>query len=265
MVKLNALVLSLLALAFGAVLAYPRVQASPLQPDAAPTPCNTTKACFSQTNHGSGSALKGVSLATKLGAFGSGAVLAQSDGAGGIYAFSKQFYGGEFESGAGNGTYALIAATDSTTGVAFIAEGPTGRAYVDASGNEYAPNYFLVSTPSADRAVAAYTAAETRASIEDTGTAQLTNGTGVVRFDAAFSRAIDVRNGYQVFLTPDGDVRAPLYVAQKFARGFTVRESERGRSSIFFDYRVVAQRAGSSDVRLPEIREPALPPLAHGN
>ena len=67
--------------------------------------------------------------------------------------------------------------------------------------------------------------------------------------------------GYQVFLTPDGDVRGPLYVSQKFAGGFTVREAQGGRSSIFFDYRIVAHRAGSSDARLPVIQSPQAPPL----
>ncbi|HEX3456733.1 MAG TPA: hypothetical protein VHR97_02155 [Candidatus Baltobacteraceae bacterium] len=202
--KLTAVTLSLVGVALGATLAYPHVQASPLEPDAKP-PCKTSKACFSQSNQGTGAALKGISLDATLGNFGSGGVIAQADGLGGIYSFSKQFYGGEFESG--SSSYALIAATDSSSGTAFIAERPAGRAYI--------------------------------------------NGAGAVRFDPAFERAIAVR--------------APLYVAQKFARGFTVRESQGGRSSILFDYRIVARRAGSSEARLPEIQMPQLPRLARGN
>ena len=261
--KLNAVTLAFVGLALGAALAYPNVQASPLEPDAKPTPCKTSKACFSESNQGTGAALKGISVNTTLGPFGSGAIIAQADGLGGIYSFSKQFYGGEFESG--GSSYALIAATDSSSGTAFIAEGPAGRAYIDASGNVFATNYFTLGSDSTHKVVAAYSAATTRASLEDTGTAQLTKGTGAVRFDPAFERAIAVQDGYQVFLTPDGDVRAPLYVAQKFAHGFTVRESQGGRSSILFDYRIVARRAGSPDARLPEIQMPQIPRLVHGN
>jgi len=92
----------------------------------------------------------------------------------------------------------------------------------------------------------------TRATIEDTGTSRLMNGEGAVRFDAAFARTLDLRQGYQVFLTPDGDTRG-LYVAAKYEGGFIVRETEHGRSSIDFDYRVVAHPYGANEARLPEL------------
>lgn len=262
--KLSTLVFSIAALGAGAVLAYPHVQASPLKPDAAPTPCKTSSACFTETNHGAGSALKGVSLAVKTGAFGSGAIVARADGLGGVYSYSKQFYGGEFENGGAAGTYALIAATDNPNGIAFVAEGPAGAAYIDAAGNVFATDYYILGSPTGASTYAAYAAAGTIASIEDTGSARLVNGAGIVRFDSTFAEAVDVRNGYEVFLNADGPVRAPLYVAQKFARGFTVRESGDSRSSVAFDYRVVARRAGSSDVRLPEITLPRLPHTIEG-
>jgi len=84
-----------------------------------------------------------------------------------------------------------------------------------------------------------YGTQSTRATIEDTETSRLMNGEGAVRFDAAFAGMLDFRQGYQVFLTPDGDTRG-LYVAAKYEGGFIVRETEHGRSSIDFDYRVVA-------------------------
>lgn len=263
--KLSTFAVSIAALTAGAVLAYPRVQASTFEPAAKATPCNTKNACFVQTNHGSGPALKGISVDTMPAAFGSGAIIAQSNTAGAIYAFSKQFYAGEFESAGGNHTYALIAATDSIQGLSFIAEGPVGRVIIDGSGNVYAKGYVVISSDQGNGDHAAFAAATTSASIEDSGTAQLINGAGVVRFDSAFAGVIDVRNGYQVFLTTDGSVRAPLYVAQKFARGFTVRESEGGRSSVFFDYRIVAHRAGASYERLPVVNQPRGPMLQGGN
>lgn len=98
-----------------------------------------------------------------------------------------------------------------------------------------------------------------RATIEDAGTARLINGVGVVHLERDFASTVDTSKGYQVFVTPDGDTRGWLYVAQKFEGGFIVREAERGRSSVYFDYRVVAHLAGSSDERFP-IYNPKRPP-----
>ena len=457
MTKISLAAGGLATVALGVVLMHPQVRASSIVSETAPAPCKKLKPCFSQTNQGAGAAIKGISLDSTIGKFGQAAVLAQADGLGGVYAFSKQFYGGEFESG--GATYALVAATDNAAGTAFLAEGPpngagpeiqaisqnpnpsaTGAAVVvqaaaltgvaasskqgyggkfqsstgagllgisttsslgsfgqaailaqanglggvysyskqfyggefendgatyaliaatdndqgiaflaegsahglgpeiegvsvrpelthqnqaaivaqadglsgvygfsnlnaggafesasgtslvaqadaaagisfaaqgpggftifDGSGNGNfggtvsAAGFITVTAQRGDRANAAYDAASTRPSLEDTGTARLTNGIGIVHFDSALAQAIDVRNGYQVFLTADGDVRG-LYVAQKFARGFVVRESQNGRSSISFDYRIVAHRAGSPDARLPEIQLPVAPHLIH--
>ncbi|MBV8530139.1 MAG: hypothetical protein JO104_02395 [Candidatus Eremiobacteraeota bacterium] len=105
-----------------------------------------------------------------------------------------------------------------------------------------------------------------RATIEDAGTARLIDGIGVVHLESDFASTIDASKGYQVFLTPDGDTRGWLYVAVKYQGGFIVREAEHGRSSIYFDYRVLAHPAGSSDERFPiynpkQPPRPKLPPL----
>ena len=97
-----------------------------------------------------------------------------------------------------------------------------------------------------------------RATIEDTGTARLTGGVGAVHLEPDFASTLDTSKGYQVFLTPDGDTRG-LYVAAKYQGGFIVREAEHGRSSVYFDYRVVARLAGSSDERFPAYH-PKRPP-----
>lgn len=104
-------------------------------------------------------------------------------------------------------------------------------------------------------------AESTRATLEDTGTARLETGEGAVRFDPAFANTIDAARGYQVFLTPTGETRGWLYVAAKYEGGFVVREAEHGRSSIYFDYRVVAHPYGVSDARLPQlsIERPQIP------
>jgi hypothetical protein len=87
--------------------------------------------------------------------------------------------------------------------------------------------------------------------IEDTGTARMSNGVGIVHLEPDFASTLDISQGYQVFLTPDGETRGWLYVAQKFEGGFIVREAEHGRSSVDFDYRIVAHPLGASEQRFP--------------
>ena len=114
-------------------------------------------------------------------------------------------------------------------------------------------------------AAQAFSSESTRATIEDTGRARLEGGEGAVRFDSAFASTIDAARGYQVFLTPNGETRGWLYVAEKYEGGFIVREGLHGRSSVYFDYRVVAHPYGASDARLPQlqIKRPPIPRLPH--
>ena len=84
--------------------------------------------------------------------------------------------------------------------------------------------------------------------VEDFGTAALVDGRGVVRLDQAFGASI-ANVPYQVFITPDGESDG-LYVAQKTATGFVVRENRNGRSSLNFDYRIVAKPYASSGERI---------------
>ncbi len=75
---------------------------------------------------------------------------------------------------------------------------------------------------------------------EDFGSAQLHNGVAEVALLPSFLDTVDIQSGYHVFLTPVGDSRG-LYVAQKTADGFEVREHGGGKSNIAFDYRLVAR------------------------
>jgi hypothetical protein len=63
---------------------------------------------------------------------------------------------------------------------------------------------------------------------------------------------------YLVFITPEGDNRG-LYVTQKSAVGFAVRESQGGHSTLAFSYRIVAKPFENDSPRLPNYaprREP---------
>jgi hypothetical protein len=128
------------------------------------------------------------------------------------------------------------------------------------TGDVTAAGYYTeIRTRGGDGSVGAFNAESTRASIEDVGTTRLTGGEGAVRFDSRFASTIEISRGYQVFLTPDGDSRG-LYVAAKYEGGFVVREVEHGRSSLDFDYRIVAHPYGASDARLARLNPPQ-PPL----
>jgi len=84
---------------------------------------------------------------------------------------------------------------------------------------------------------------------EDFGAAVLQEGAAVVGIDRLFAKTVNLDAGYHVFLTALGDCNG-LYVANKTGAGFEVRELGGGTSSVGFDYRIVAHRAGYEDVRL---------------
>jgi hypothetical protein len=84
----------------------------------------------------------------------------------------------------------------------------------------------------------------------------LRDGVAEVALDPTFALAANMAPGYHVFLTPNGDCEG-LYVAQKTATGFQVRELRGGKSNIAFDYRIVAKRRGYESVRMDELEADA--------
>ncbi len=89
---------------------------------------------------------------------------------------------------------------------------------------------------------------------EDAGGAQLSGGEAVVNIESVFGETVNTGVDYRVFLTPNGDCKG-LYVAQKSATSFVVRELGGGTSSIAFDYRIMAKRRGFEQVRLVDETE----------
>jgi len=106
-----------------------------------------------------------------------------------------------------------------------------------------------VTRTSAGTSVMAYSPRAAAPTMEDVGEGQLQSGQAFVRLDSAFAATIDKARPYLVFLTPEGDSRG-LYVVQKSAAGFTVRENQGGRSSVAFQYRIVAKPYDSNAGRL---------------
>ena len=109
----------------------------------------------------------------------------------------------------------------------------------------------------AGRSVVSYVPTQSMPTIDDFGEASLQNGYTYVSLDPAFSNVIDRNASYLVFITPEGDCRG-LYVTQRTANGFVVRESVGGHSSVAFSYRIVAKPFGEQGQRLPMVTIPKL-------
>jgi len=103
----------------------------------------------------------------------------------------------------------------------------------------------------------AYGSRDASPEIEDVGEAQMTDGRAYVALDPVLADSIDMRRPYDVFVTPEGNAKS-LYVAQTGPRGFVVRESHGGRSTLAFDYRVVGKPVDDDARRLAVA--PPLPP-----
>jgi hypothetical protein len=108
--------------------------------------------------------------------------------------------------------------------------------------------------------VISYMPREAEPTMEDVGEGQLVNGRGYVTIASDFASVVDRTRQYFVFLTPNGDSRG-LYISDRSATGFAVRENGNGRSTLSFDYRIVAKPYGEAMPRLPRANFAAQPKL----
>ncbi|HET6277027.1 MAG TPA: hypothetical protein VFE16_13950 [Candidatus Cybelea sp.] len=250
--------------------------------------CHSGAYCLVESNGGGGGAIKGTSggRASAAAIFGQGrgfnsfGVEGQSTGSGGtgVYGISTTVSDGVGLFGVGAGvavsaynpsccntfSYGLFSSVNDPSSFPIYTSGAgtsAGSFIVDAAGDGTfdgavtAFGGFYQSVPNREGAqLKASAPAAPRGTIEDTGTARLNGGVGVVHLERDFASMIDAGRNYQVFITPDGETRGWLYVAAKYQAGFIVREAEHGRSSTEFDYRIVAHIAGSPDERFPVLR-----------
>jgi hypothetical protein len=148
-------------------------------------------------------------------------------------------------------SYVGIVARAPAAGFPIVATDPSGNNlfYVDGSGNVFFHGTLnTFARTSSGRPATAFAPQSTAPTVEDVGSAQLVAGAATVTLGSAFATALDPRETYHVFLTPDGDTRG-LYVAAKTPAGFVVRETQGGRGSFAFDYRVVGTAFGSAGKR----------------
>jgi hypothetical protein len=127
-----------------------------------------------------------------------------------------------------------------------------GACMFDVSGDMYCSGSksAVVPVDNGARKVALYAVESPKNWFEDFGSGHLANGSTVIELESTFAQTVNTQN-YHVFITPNGDCKG-LYVSQKSAGGFEVRELGGGTSSIEFDYRIVAERRGFENVRMAD-------------
>jgi hypothetical protein len=86
---------------------------------------------------------------------------------------------------------------------------------------------------------------------EDAGAATLVHGVAVIVLDPTFIQTVNSTIDYKVFPVPNGDCKG-LYVTNKTATSFEVRELGGGTSAVSFDYRIMAVRKNYETVRFAD-------------
>lgn len=143
-------------------------------------------------------------------------------------------------------------ALSSTGGPIIKAVSGTNSCYIDTNAN-----LFCTGSKSAvvhvddGRHVALYAVEAPENWFEDFGTGTLIQGVAEITLDPVFAQTVNAGMEYHVFLTPKGDCEG-LYVTGETPTGFEVHELRHGRSSVAFDYRIVARRKGYEGIRLAD-------------
>jgi hypothetical protein len=123
---------------------------------------------------------------------------------------------------------------------------------IDGAGDLSCTGSDTAVAPAGAQKVSLYATHATEDWFEDAGSGQLLNGSTRVDLDPTFAQTVNTGVSYHVFLTPSGDCKG-LYVSQKSATSFEVRELGGGTSDIAFDYRIMAKRNGFENVRLADV------------
>jgi hypothetical protein len=139
--------------------------------------------------------------------------------------------------------------------LAFDVQGPNfgGECSVDVSGNLFCTGTLGAAVNGkANKKIGLYTMQSSEDWIEDFGSGALNGGVASIHLEQRFAKTISGQANYHVFLTPAGDCDG-LYIANRTATSFEVRELKNGSSSVAFDYRIVAHRKGFESARLPDV------------
>jgi hypothetical protein len=183
-------------------------------------------------------------------------VFATSTQGNGLYADSTNRSGAAIENDGADFPTLLVQADNTSTTPLLVTAAAGGSMSLDSGGNlhvsgsitDASGTFARTRNPGSD--LLTYHPQETESTVEDVGTARLINGSASVALAPDFAQSIDRSSRYLVFLTPAGDNHG-LYIASRTAVGFVVRESQSGRSTLDFDYRIVARPYGARLARMP--------------
>jgi len=250
----------------GAVFGASQGHAGDAQVAPAKKSCDTSGVCLTETNKGSGGAISAandsITLATIDATNGtSTAVYAHSQEGAAIIGLGTSNAGVVAESNASVATTALAAlqvegGNQNTWLLWAYNEPKQSECYIDPSADLTCSGTInVMHRDSSGQRMLSYASESASETIEDVGTARISGGIANVRIDPSFASVMD-HKWYYVFLTPLGDTRG-LYVNIKTPSAFQVRETERGRDSLDFDYRIVAHPLDGKSGRLPAA--PAMP------
>jgi hypothetical protein len=180
------------------------------------------------------------------------ALYATSHSGFGLYAHSELKTAAAIDSSTNDGVIASgslygVLAEAASSDYGLLAQDSSGANlfYVDGSGDVgYHGSIHLFLQTAQGRPTYASSAQAKQPTIEDSGTARLTNGRAVVALDPTFARATEGRN-YRVIVSPDGETQG-IYVIAKTGSQFVVQEAGGGRGTVAFDYYVSAAENGGS-------------------
>jgi hypothetical protein len=171
----------------------------------------------------------------------------------GVLGTTDDGWAGFFQNNSLHGVTTLSVYASSSASNPFFAGGPNGTCYVDPTGNINCSGAKNAVVPiDGGKRIVAMSAIESPQNwFEDAGAAELVNGTAVVTLDPDFIQTVNAEMDYKVFPVPNGDCKG-LYVTNKTATSFEVRELGGGTSSIRFDYRIMALRKKYENVRFAD-------------
>jgi hypothetical protein len=166
-------------------------------------------------------------------------------------------YAGVFENKSAYPTIYVFNASGSTGLFKTMMVGsPAGTCGIGGSGDLTCTGQIksLVNAGGGTRKMETYAVQSPENWMEDFGSGSLHGGVAIVTIDPVFGETVSGAADYRIFLTPNGDSKG-LYVFNKTATSFEVRESGGGTASIGFDYRIVAKRRGYESQRLTDVTE----------
>jgi len=172
---------------------------------------------------------------------------------------NSMYYGGYFYSGrsSSNSSYAYAGARFGNTNYKIIGNGTVSTVVEGLAENDTPKVMFAPEAP--------------EVLFEDYGVGQLINGAASIAIDPIFTKniVVDQNHPLKVFIQLEGDCNG-VYVTNKTANGFTVKELKNGNSTVSFSWHIVANRKSDigrspqenvyySDMRFPDAPKAILP------